>query len=143
MDRATRRSRQIDDQGRSARACNGARQDRKASLAKPFETHGLGKAGDFALNDPARGFRGDIARSDTRAAGGEDDIGNGSVSPVLQLARDSGLVVADNGGCDNGPIEFPAVLLNSRPREILAASGGGGIADGEDRNADQLRGVRW
>ena len=105
----------------------------KGWIRSPFGTHQLAETRDFAIDHVASGFRGDVAGSDTRAAGCEDHVSRGS----RQLTRRQAAISARSSGTTTRsatvkPACFKA-RRHSRPGLVGPGAPARTVADRHDR----------
>jgi hypothetical protein len=95
----------------------------------------LGKTRDLLIDDGASGLRGDIARSKSRAAGGEDGITIITPSPGQKRAPYAVRIVRQNLDCVNQPSSLLKQLANCRTGTVLPPAGRCGITQDENLGA--------
>jgi len=128
-------ARKIEDEAKLADDGNAARQHGSGGLGSALAAHLFGKAGDHLFADVERGFGGVVARAESGAAGGEDEINAARIGKLPQMGAHLARVVGalERGG--DFPAEFAAALDDGGAGEVDALVTGDRIADGENGNA--------
>jgi hypothetical protein len=129
----------IDDETAMSNNCDAAREDGGGSFFGAFAAEFFGDARNGPLGDVESGFGGIVARAETRAAGGEDEIDAARVGKFTKLATKAGGIVgaAKRGG--DFPAEFANAFDEGGAGKIFAFAAGDGIADGEDGDTHSWR----
>ena len=70
-------------------------------LSQTRRSHRLSDAGDRVVQQCFHRLRGNVARTQARAAGQDDEVGIGHTQPFANLALDVGQLVTDDGSADD------------------------------------------
>ena len=114
---------------------NPAGERRQRGFLYPFGAHHLGKTRDLLIDDGACGLRGDIARSKSRAAGGEDGVTIITFSPGQKRAPNAVRIVRQDLDCVNQPSSLLKQLANCRTGTVLPPAVRCGITQDENLGA--------
>ena len=98
---------EIDDESFLTRAGEAAGQRGARERVDRQHANALGDAGRFALEHGARRLGGDVARRETSAAGGQDQVGDVAVAPCGERRDDLGRVVGDELAIGDGVASRP------------------------------------
>jgi hypothetical protein len=122
----------IYDDGVGPYGGDGARQHGGGSPLHSFAAHFFGDSRDDAVGDGDGGFRGVVARADSCAAGGEDDVRATRVGDGAELFANGNWVIGETPRFGDFPAESATERHDGGAGGILAVPFGGGIADGKD-----------
>jgi hypothetical protein len=98
-------------------------------------TQPLGNAGRLAIERDAGCLGGDVARAQSRAAGGEHEIGDVAVAPGDELAHDGDDVVAHDRSGHDGPTDGGHPCRSGVARAVGPLAPRRGVGDGEHGDA--------
>jgi len=136
LDGALRAAGQVHNDDALADAADGARERCGASFLDAFQAHQFGKAGDFALDDGAGGFRRHIARGKARASGGEDAV----AIALIRLSYETVSYLLKFVGEDLNGLDHPSVGFKNAAHcgagAVFALAARGGVTQDEDMRAE-------
>ena len=133
-------ARQIDDEATSADSGRGTREDRPRHFIEALGTKNLAKTRQFAFEDGASRFGGDIAGANAGAAGGDNEIAAAMVGQFAQGLGDPLAVVGehDRFDLDIGAKHFTQDMIDPRPAAIFIDPGAGAVAQSDSADFHNL-----
>jgi hypothetical protein len=115
----TRAAGQVDNDRGCANCAYAARKQGAPSFLRAHGAHVLGESRKQPFGDGHGRFRRDVARTDSSAARGDNQISDAIVGRFPQEFLDSGAVVWQNSGRGHVPAEFPAPRDNRRAGAVF------------------------
>ena len=102
------------------------------SVLEAFAAHLFGHAGDEFFGDGLGGFGCGVARTESSAAGGENQVGGLGVGEFTEERLDSCGIVGESVGRNDTPAERIAAGDHRGAGGVLTGAIGYGVADGDD-----------
>ena len=109
--------------------------NRARSFLQSLRAHLLGKSRYQALRHGDGRFGSDVARTNSRPTGRENQICFLRIGSRFQKRSDGITIIWQYGGMRDLPAEVPAAAGDGRPRTIFVFLAGYGITDGKDCNS--------